>query len=62
MYITQETSITFKLPDEYNLMMEFRRSNDLSHWKEHYCTGLATFSKTERYITGVKDILKGGDE
>lgn len=46
MLISQVTSVGFKLPEEYEQMIQFIANNDMNEWKQYENTQYATFVKT----------------
>lgn len=57
MLIQQITSVGFKLPEEYERMVEFVANNSMDEWKKHEDTIYTTFVKhTCNTIT-----LRGGE-
>lgn len=46
MLLTTIIRASFHLPDEYELMENFKRNNDMSEWKVYEDTIYTTFVKT----------------
>lgn len=49
MIIVIETSVGFILPDEYELMQQFKEEHDMREWKESESTGLISFSQKKYF-------------
>lgn len=59
MYLTNRTTITFNLPDEYEAQNKFIETNDMSEWVEHESSLGITYVHEDRYIA---DMRKGANE
>ena len=62
MMITTSTTIGFKLPDEYEEMQEFLRTNDMSEWKEIVSTQVISYRKEGIYFTNIKKGEGNGED
>lgn len=51
MMVTTKTIVTFFIPDEQNLIEEFKATNDMSEWVEGISTQAVTYTKTKTFAT-----------
>lgn len=58
MYLTNKTTITFNLPDEYEAQIKFIETNDMSKWVAHKGSRGITYVHEDRYIA---DMREGAD-
>ena len=59
MYLTNRTTITFNLPDEYEAQNKFVETQDMSKWTAHESSLGITYVHEDRYMA---DMRKGADE
>lgn len=59
MYLTNRTTITFNLPDEYEAQNIFVETQDMSKWAVHEGSLGVTYVHEDRYMA---DMRKGADE
>ena len=53
MYIKTETTIIFKMPEEYLIMESFKSGADNGRWKESQSTEYVTFTRCDCNMTRV---------
>ena len=58
MYLTVRTTITYKLPDEYEARNNFIETQDMSKWTVHEGSTGVTYVHEDRYVA---DMRKGAD-
>ena len=58
MYLTNKTTITFILPDEYEAQINFIKTNDMSKWQAHEGSQGIAYVREDRYVIST---LKGAD-
>ena len=51
MFIKTDYYVGFKMPDEYELMEQFKEDNDMLEWKEKPTTEYIYYHKTEAFYT-----------
>ena len=54
-------TIGFKVPDEYEQMMEFCRTNDMSQWGKFETTQMVCFTKADNIQTNIKKGEEDGE-
>ena len=47
MWITNRTSVTFDMPEEYNKAEEFKKLNDMTEWVEEITSRTVTFRRVD---------------
>lgn len=55
MIVTTKTTVTFRLPQDYELLNAFLKSNDMSEWTEYISTEWISYSHQQTVAIGVKE-------
>ena len=58
MILTNDTTVTFSIPEDNELLQKFMKDIDISKWKQTYVSEMICFHKHDFYMIAGKEEVK----